>query len=67
MPKIKTRKSVAKRIKLTGTGKVKRMRAFSGCTHIRINKSNKQVRRYRKSVIADETDAKRLIQAVPYL
>lgn len=67
MPKIKTKKSIAKRVKLTGTGKVKRMKAFSGCKHIRSNKTHKQVRSYRKPVVADESDVKRIMPAIPYL
>jgi large subunit ribosomal protein L35 len=67
MPKIKTRRSIAKRCKLTGTGKIKRMRMFSGCTHIRSNKSPKRVRGYRVPIIASPADEKRLKKMIPYL
>ncbi|MFP4499313.1 MAG: 50S ribosomal protein L35 [Vulcanimicrobiota bacterium] len=67
MPKIKTKKSAAKRVKATGSGKLKRMRMFSGCTHIRSNKSNKRVRKFRKPVVADETDVKRIRPLIPYV
>lgn len=67
MPKIKTRKSAAKRVKVTGTGKIKRMQMFSGCKHIRSNKTKKQVRKYRKPIIADKSDEKRIKPLVPYL
>lgn len=67
MPKIKTRKSVAKRVKVTGTGKLKRMKMFSGCTHIRSNKSHKQVRGYRKPTVAEECDDKRIRPLIPYI
>ncbi len=67
MPKIRTRKSVAKRIRVTGTGKMKRMREFSGCHHIREKKSPDRTRKFRKIVLVDPTDVKRLRALVPYL
>ena len=67
MPKIRTRKSVAKRVRVTGTGKMKRMREFSGCHHIREKKSPDRTRKFRKIVLVDPTDAKRLRALVPYL
>ena len=44
--KIKTRKSVAKRIKVTARGKLKRRRPGSG--HLKSRKSSKRIRRFRK-------------------
>ena len=67
MPKIKTRKSVAKRVKKTGSGKLLRMTMFSGCTHIRSNKSPKRVRKFRKSSLTHHTDHKRIIKLIPYV
>ena len=67
MPKIKTRKSVAKRVKVTGTGKIKRMKQFSGCKHIREKKSPKRVRNIRKTVIASCADAKNIKKNIPYM
>jgi large subunit ribosomal protein L35 len=67
MPKIKTRRSVAKRVKVTGTGKIKRMKQFSGCKHIREKKSPKRVRNIRKAVIASPTDAKNIAMCIPYM
>jgi large subunit ribosomal protein L35 len=58
MPKMKTNKSVAKRFKLTGKGKVKRMRAFK--SHILTKKSAKRKRRLRKPDLAASGDAKRI-------
>ena len=66
MPKIRTKRAVAKRIRLTGTGKVKRMRQFSGCHHIREKKSPKRTRKFRKQVVANPMNAKRLKQLAPY-
>ncbi|MEW6280900.1 MAG: 50S ribosomal protein L35 [Candidatus Eremiobacterota bacterium] len=66
MPKIRTRKSAAKRIRVTGSGKVKRMREFSGCHHIREKKSPKRTRKFRKATLADASDIKRLKVLAPY-
>lgn len=46
MPKQKTNKSVAKRVKVTGSGKVKRRSPGSG--HLKSRKTSKQLRRYRQ-------------------
>jgi len=46
MPKVKTNKSVAKRIKVTARGKLKRHHAGSG--HLRSKKSPSRIRRFRK-------------------
>lgn len=66
MPKIRTKRAVAKRIRLTGTGKIKRMRQFSGCHHIREKKSPKRTRKFRKQVIAHEANARNLKRLAPY-
>jgi large subunit ribosomal protein L35 len=58
MPKMKTNKSVAKRFKLTGKGKVKRGQAFK--SHILTKKSAKRKRNLRKSAIAAKGDAARM-------
>ena len=67
MPKIKTKKSVAKRVKVTGTGKIRRMKQFSGCKHIREKKSPKRVRDSRKTVIASQPDSKVIEKNIPYM
>ncbi len=66
MPKIRTKRAVAKRIRLTGTGKVKRMKQFSGCHHIREKKSPKRTRDFRKTVLASPADEKNLKRMAPY-
>ncbi|MHC4561469.1 MAG: 50S ribosomal protein L35 [Planctomycetota bacterium] len=48
MPKMKTNKAVAKRIKVTARGKVLRRRP--GISHLRSVKSPSRLRRFRKSV-----------------
>ena len=47
MPKLKTKKAVAKRIKITGTGKLMRRRPMKG--HLKSSKSPKRIRNLRKS------------------
>src|SRR5579864_5619227 len=59
MPKLKTHKGAAKRVKVTGTGKFVRERQFSGCSHILTKKSAKRIRKFRKQVVADATDTPR--------
>jgi large subunit ribosomal protein L35 len=64
MPKQKTKKAATKRFKLTGTGKVKRFRAFK--SHILTKKHPKRKRRLRHSLInshADQRRIKRLLSA----
>jgi large subunit ribosomal protein L35 len=45
MPKMKTNKSIARRVKITGTGKVKRK--SPGGSHLKSRKSPKRLRRFR--------------------
>ena len=60
----RTRKSVAKRFKITGTGKV--MRAHAGRRHLLSTKNAKRRRRLRESVVVDPTDAYRVTQSLPF-
>ena len=46
MPKMKTNKSVAKRIKVTGGGRLRRRSPGAG--HLKSSKSSKRLRRFRK-------------------
>lgn len=67
MPKIKTKKAAAKRIRVTGSGKIKRMHMFSGCKHIREKKSPKRQRAFRKIMIVHPGDTARLKRMCPYI
>ena len=58
MPKIKTSRAAAKRFKVTGTGKLKRMKAYK--SHILTKKSQKRKRNLRKATITDATNVNRL-------
>ena len=65
MPKLKTSRAAAKRFKLTGTGKLKRMKAFK--SHILTKKSTKRKRNLRKAVMTDATNIKNMKKILPYL
>ena len=61
---IKTRKAVAKRFKITGTGKV--MRSRSGKRHLLAGKSPKRRRHLGTSKLVHETDKYRITQNLPF-
>ncbi len=61
---IKTKKSVAKRFKITGTGKV--MRSHAGKRHLLQTKSAGRRRRLGKSVVLSPTDTYRVTQNLPF-
>jgi large subunit ribosomal protein L35 len=65
MPKMKSHRGARKRFSVTGSGKVKRNKAFK--SHILTKKTSKRKRRLRQSgVIAtrgEEKNIKRLLQA----
>jgi large subunit ribosomal protein L35 len=63
MPKLKTRKSAAKRFKKTGTGKYIHFRA--GARHLKRKKNAKRKRRLRQSAIVKKTEIKRIQAALP--
>lgn len=56
MPKMKTNKSVASRFKVTGTGKLKRMKP--GKRHILTKKTSKRKRHLSKPTLVDDTQLK---------
>lgn len=56
MPKMKTRKAMKKRFKVTGTGKL--MRSHPGRRHILTKKASKRKRRLKKQVLVDEGQVK---------
>ena len=61
---IKTKKSVSKRFKITGTGKV--LRRHAGNRHLAQTKNAKRRRRLRGVVVVDATDAYRITQNLPF-
>ncbi|MGN1159943.1 MAG: 50S ribosomal protein L35 [Lachnospiraceae bacterium] len=65
MPKMKTSRAAAKRFKVTGTGKLKRSKAYK--QHILTKKSTKKKRELRKPVMTDSTNVKNMKKILPYL
>ena len=65
MPKMKTSRSAAKRFKLTGTGKLKRSKAYK--RHILTKKTAKRKRNLRKSALTDATNIKNMKKILPYI
>lgn len=58
MPKMKTNKSVAKRVKVTAKGKIKRHSPGAG--HLKSRKTSKQLRNFRKPKDVPAVFAKQL-------
>lgn len=56
--KMKTKRSAAKRFKVTGTGKIKRNKAYKG--HLTAKKSPARKRRLRKATTVSKADEKRI-------
>jgi large subunit ribosomal protein L35 len=65
MPKIKTNRGAAKRFRKTGTGKIRRNKAFT--SHILTKKSTKRKRDLRHSTLVSPADAKNVARLIPYL
>jgi len=65
MPKIKTHRGAAKRFRLTGSGKVKRNKAFA--SHILTSKTTKRKRNLRKGTLVDKTNERAIKKLIPYL
>ncbi len=58
MPKMKTNSSAKKRFKVTGSGRIKRQKAFHN--HILTKKSQKTKRNLRKDTLVDPVDEARV-------
>ena len=65
MPKMKTSRAAAKRFKKTGSGELKRSKAYK--SHILTKKSAKRKRNLRKATVTDSTNAKVIKKILPYL
>jgi len=64
MPKFKSKRALRKRVRLTGSGQLRRHRAYK--SHILTKKHPKRKRHLRKATLvsrADEARLKRLLQA----
>lgn len=65
MPKLKTNRGAAKRLKVTGNLKFKRNKAYAN--HILTKKNSKRKRNLRKSTLVDGKDLRRVKRLIPYL
>jgi len=65
MPKMKTKSSAAKRFRKTGSGKIRRRKAFT--SHILTKKSQKRKRSLRKGALVDKADEGLVRSMLPYL
>ena len=65
MPKMKTKKAIAKRFRVTGTGKLKRSKAFK--QHILTKKSAKRKKKKKKIGYVSVTQLKTMKKLVPYI
>ncbi len=65
MPKMKTHRGAAKRFKKTGTGKLKRAKAFK--SHILTKKTTKRTRNLRKTGYVSASQEKVMKKLLPYL
>ncbi len=61
---IKTKKSVAKRFKITGTGKI--LRSHAGRRHLLSTKNAKRRRRLGKMALVSKSDEYRIISSLPF-
>jgi large subunit ribosomal protein L35 len=64
MPKMKTNRAAAKRVRLTGTGRVRRGKA--GGSHLMRGKPARRLRRLRKHDMVDASDQHRFKRLLPY-
>lgn len=58
MPKMKTKKTLAKRVKVTGSGKIRKYSNY--VSHFAANKTHKQKKHLHKPSIMDKSDVKRI-------
>jgi len=61
---LKTNRSAAKRFRVTGKGKIKRPRAYTG--HLLSHKSKKRKRHLRRIALVNARDLKKIRRLLPY-
>lgn len=64
MPKMKTRKTTAKRFRISGSGRVRRSK--QGGNHMMLNKSRKRLRRLRNNDMVHKSMEKHVKRMLPY-
>jgi large subunit ribosomal protein L35 len=65
MPKIKTNRGAAKRFRKTGTGKIRRNKAYT--SHILTSKTTNRKRNLRQGTTVNKADERNISQLIPYL
>jgi len=65
MPKLKSHRGAAKRFSLTGTGKIKRSKAYA--SHILTKKTRKRKRSLRKTGVLHKRDTTGIKKLMPYV
>jgi large subunit ribosomal protein L35 len=63
MPKMKSNRAAAKRFKRTGSGRIKRSKAYG--SHLLGHKSPKRKRNLRKSGLVSVAETKRISRLIP--
>ena len=64
MPKMKTHRASAKRMRVTGSGRVRRGK--SGSRHLMRGKPARRLRNLRKNGLVSEQESKRIKRLLPY-
>jgi large subunit ribosomal protein L35 len=64
MPKLKSSRAASKRLRVTGTGKIKRSRA--GQSHKLTAKTRKRKRELRQGTLVDSANLKRMKRLIPH-
>ena len=64
MPKMKSHRGAAKRFKKTGSGLIKRSKAYS--SHLLTSKSPKRKRKLRKAGLVSDVEQKNISKLLPY-
>lgn len=64
MPKMKTKRAAAKRLRVTGSGKIRRGTARA--SHMMRGKPARRLRKLRKHDLVDKADEKRFKRLLPY-
>jgi large subunit ribosomal protein L35 len=65
MPKMKTKRAAAKRVRVTGSGKLRR--GSARLSHMMRGKPARRLRNLRKHTLVDKSDEKRFKRLLPYL
>jgi len=64
MPKIRTNRSAHKRFRITGSGRVRRNKAYK--SHILTKKTKKRKRNLRHATLIDPSNEKQVKRLIPY-